>query len=102
VYIRTASVDLTTGWNKLWSAISSAAPTFFNTLAVIGVALIVFAVLGWIWRKWRGGANSKNLMWGLAIGAVLAGPQLIIPAVLKIIEIVITIIVGLLKIPGGS
>ena len=90
-------VDLTSGWNKLWSAISGVAPEFWVALTMIGVGLIIFATGKWALEKYtgRGGQGGKTIMWALVVGCLLAAPAVLIPLMLGIFELIISLVVSL-------
>lgn len=71
---------------------------------MIGVAIIVIAVGKFIWDKKRGGGGGfGSLIWPLVIGGLLAGPDIIIPNLLWIAELVINAFSALLdRVTGGQ
>lgn len=91
------SVNLVTGWQTLWTAINNALGPLAALLTAVGAALIVVAILGWIWERRRGGggAGHQKLFWTLIIGAVLASPDLLIPFFLTIADFIINAIANL-------
>lgn len=92
-------ISLKGGWEKLWSAVSGAAGTGLTTaLTVIGVALVLIAVIGYIWQRRRGGGGqSSGLIWTLIIGAILAGPTIVMPLLLTLIDWILNMFVNLGK-----
>lgn len=92
-------VDLVSGWNTLWGGISSNFSGLSKVLAVIGVAIIVFSLVSHFWQRRRGGAmgGAGNLAVPLIIGALFAGPEVVIPLFLKLAEFVINVIIGLVS-----
>lgn len=95
----TSTIDLTGGWDTIWGAVSSTDPTFFKVMTVVAVALLIGALIGFAWKKRNGGGNTKPLLWTIVVAAILAGPQVIIPIVLNIIEVLIDLIAN---IGGGA
>lgn len=89
-------MNLVSGWNQLMSAIPSG---LLTGATVIGVAMIAGFVLKWVYDSRKGGGtfSMKTFPWGgVLIGGALAGPQLIVPALLLIVGVLLTIIVALL------
>lgn len=86
-------VDLASGWTTLWGSISSSVgPQVHGLLTIIGVILLVFALGKYIFDKRRGGGATQGLsavLWTLLAGALLASPDLIIPAALTILDLII-------------
>ena len=89
------TVGLVDGWNTLWGAISGVSPQFWTAVTVIGVALLVVAVIGFVWSKRTGRGNSQMLLWTIVIAALCAGPQALIPLVLKVVELLIDLVIAL-------
>lgn len=79
-----AAVDFKAGWDKIWTAVQSGMGTGFTIfLTAVGVAIVVVAILAWVWGKARNRpTNAAGLVWSIAFGALLAAPALIIPFVL--------------------
>ncbi|MFE6966706.1 hypothetical protein ACFVAJ_16480 [Agromyces sp. NPDC057679] len=88
-----AQVDLTGAWSTFWSTVSSAfSGPLKVVLIVVGVGLIAFSILKFIWDKRRGGgARQSPIWWTLAIGGLLIAPDVLIPVVLSILEWVINL-----------
>lgn len=89
-------VSLKAGWTTLWGSVSSAAPGLTSMLTVIGVALVLIAVIGWIWQRRRGGGGqSSGMIWTLVVGAVLSAPAVVIPILLTIVDWIINTFINL-------
>lgn len=91
------TVDFVSAWSNLWAPIRSAAGgQFITILAMVGVALIVFSILGYFWQRRRGGGMSGmgNLLMPLILGAILAGPDVVIPILLWCAQTVVNVLVG--------
>ena len=91
-------MDLVGGWNQLWGAITGGG-NIGVVMAIIGVAIIVVSIVMWIIKK-RGGGGAGGAMggfpwWPVIGGAVLAGPTLMIPLILNIVQAVIKIAIAL-------
>lgn len=93
-------VDMAGAWDEIWSAFTGAFDSDITTLlTVIGAILMIGAIIGFFWEKRRGGGgmggqgNSK-LMWVLAVGALFAAPQVILPFLLTIADSVANFVLG--------
>lgn len=64
----------------------------FMTAAMLGTAVLFFSFCKYAWDKRRGGANPAALTWGVMVGGLLAGPGVLIPALLKIADAIINFI----------
>ncbi len=90
-------IDLSGSWNQLWGRISGGAGGLFTALAMLGVGLLVWSLIVFIWKKRSGGANPQSLIYSTATGAVLCGPNIIIPILLKFVDWIVDLVVALLK-----
>jgi len=95
------TINLVNGWNTVWTAVSSALGPLSTLLTAIGAILMVGSILGYLWERRKGGKDHSKLMWTLLIGAVLAGPTLLIPMFLHIADFVANSIAHLLT-KGGA
>jgi hypothetical protein len=99
----TGEIDLSGGWTTVWNAISGPLATFTTFLTAVGVIIIVMAVLKFLWDKRRGsgggggGQGASSIGWAIALGAVLAGPNLILPLVLEVVDIFANAAINLIK-----
>ncbi|WP_156250808.1 hypothetical protein [Pseudactinotalea terrae] len=92
--------NLLGAWERFWGVLSGAngVGTLFTILAVVGVLLIVGSGIKFLWDKRRGGgANSKALIWTIIAGAVLAGPNLFIPLILRLVDIVVNVLANIIR-----
>ncbi|MCL6424365.1 hypothetical protein Bequi_13425 [Brachybacterium sp. JHP9] len=81
-------VNFAGGWDTVWGAVSGQLGGVATLLTVIGMLMVLFSVLAWIYQK-RRGANMQGLggvFVVLFIGAVMAAPGAIIPGILRIID----------------
>jgi hypothetical protein len=69
-------------------------------LGVIGMLMVVGGILGWVFQRRKGGGGTAKFIWTFAIGAIIAGPQVIIPAVLKVIDLAAAAAVALINLGG--
>jgi hypothetical protein len=88
--VPSSSVDLSGAWSTFWSAVTaSAGAQLTNVLSVLGVAVLVFAVVGYLWQRARNvGGDSSKLVWAVAIGATLAAPGVIFPLMLTLVDVI--------------
>lgn len=91
-------IELVGPWNTLWGGITSSlggGKNFIGVVAVLGVILIVAGLITFLWQKRRGsGGNTKQLVMTTVIGALLAGPSVVIPLILTIAELLVNIVLG--------
>ena len=96
-----SKVDLAGGWAKLWASMSaSGAGPLLDTAVIIGVALLVIAVLTYIWEKRRGGANATKVMWTAILAAAMSAPVALFPAVFTMFDFVLNTLLGVLSALG--
>lgn len=96
-------INLSSGWDQLWSAVSRALGSSVTQLMlVIGVGLIAAAFIGWIWKRRRSGGGGMQDMsaiwWTMGIGAILAAPDLVLPLILNLVDAVVNAGANILKI----
>ena len=93
-----ASVNFQSGWSTVWKSVSGAVGAQLTTLlTAIGVVLVVFAIIRWLWDRRRSGfqGNHSGLLWTIGVGAVLAAPDVIIPLLLGLADLITNAVVGL-------
>lgn len=95
-----AAIDLDGGWDVLWGSIISASGMgrVAALAGALGVALVVVSLIGWIWQRRRRGGGGRNagLVVALVIGAIMAGPNVLLPRLLWIVDAVVNAFVNLL------
>ena len=98
-------VNLAAGWNTLWGAISSVIGGQITLiLTIIGVVMVIAAVGTWIFQRRRGGGVTQGLgaiLWTLIAGALLAAPQVVIPLILTILDLVINGLIAIFQATQG-
>jgi len=95
-----ASVNLSTNWSSINSSLTSAlgGSQLSSMLAIVGTVLVVFAVAKWLWDRRRNqGGNHQALLYTLVFGGVLAAPDVIIPMLLSILDVVINLGINLVN-----
>jgi len=104
ILLATSNINLVNGWSTLWNAINSALGNLAPLLTAVGAAMVVIAILGWIWERRRGGGGQghQKLLWTLLLGAVLASPDLLIPFFLTIADFIINAIANLAASHSGG
>jgi hypothetical protein len=98
VIIQAASnIDIASQWGTLWAAVTSGAPGITNILMAVGALLVIGSLVMWaIKRRTQRGLGDMTAVWGsLLIGALLLAPSVVIPIVLKLIDIIANIVVSL-------
>ena len=102
--LATSNINLVSGWNTLWNAINGALGSLATLLTAVGAAMVVIAIVGWIWERRRGGGGQghQKLLWTLIIGAVLASPDLLIPFFLTVADFIINAIANLVAPHSGG
>jgi len=103
------SVDLSKGWTDVWDGLKGdgAFAGVMNLLTAVGAVIVVMAVAKMLWEKRRGGGGggggagggkgSEGIMWALALGAMLAAPNLILPILLQILDVIANGVAGVFK-----
>lgn len=81
-------VNLVSSWQKFWDVVSAAiAPPVQTTITVIGVGLILFSIVKYLWEKRRGqGGKTGPVWWTLLFGGVLIAPEVLLPLLLSILQ----------------
>jgi len=90
------NVNLSAAWTTFWSAINRGQiSTLLTIVTVIGLIVMVSALLGFVFKKRRGGGgDTKGLWWAIAIGALCSAPNVLIPVILKLIDLIVNIVLG--------
>lgn len=98
-------VNLRGSWLKFWQAVTGGYDGLINMMAIIGVALVVFALIKWAWDRRRGGSMGQGAqpLWGALIpGAILAAPNVILPILLQILDWLANIVLSLVQKATGA
>lgn len=93
------NLNLVTAWNTLWKQLTSWAPGLGTVLAVLGLGIIAWFVVKWLWDKRRGGQGGGGGFptMALILGLVLAGPTVTLPIVLSIAQVIFVIFANLIN-----
>jgi len=89
-----SNLNLLNAWNTLWAQITSWAPGLGLILAVVGLLIIVFFVGKWGWDKRRGNGGGGFPTMALVFGLLLAGPTVVVPVILSILQVLFVVIVS--------
>lgn len=92
------TVNLAAAWAGLWGKVSGGSAAGLITLLTwVGVGMVAFAILKWAWSRRRGGAQAGLLGWPMFVGAALAAPNAVIPAVLWVIDLLANAVVNIAR-----
>lgn len=90
------AVDLSGGWTTLWGKINTGDfASVMTLLTIIGVALVIFSAVSWIWSKRRGGAPWSGVLWAAIVGGILVSPNVLIPWLLQLVDLIVNAVVRL-------
>lgn len=90
-----ADVSLANQWTAFWGKISGQSQVW-NFVGMIGVAMVVYAFVKWLWDRRRGGGGSHaGLVTMIVFGAVLASPNILMPIALRVADWLINLILRL-------
>lgn len=89
------SIDLVSAWNTFWNTVGGViSGPVQTTITVIGIGLILFTVVKYLWDKRRGtGGKTSPIWWTLVFGGVLIAPQVLIPLLLSVLQWVINLVI---------
>ena len=87
--------QLVEGWEKFWGAIPNSGG-IATLLAIAGGAIMAFFLVKWFWGKTRGGGGGGALQgfpwWPMGVGLLLTAPTFLIPAVLRVVQVIINLV----------
>lgn len=95
-------MNLTTGWNDFWNTLTGG-NGLGTVLAIVGVAIIVFFIAMYAWQKRRsgGGGGGGFPVMAVVLGLLLAGPALVMPVILSLLEALFQIVVNIIAVFAG-
>ena len=91
-----STLNLVTAWNTLWAQLTSWAPGLGTILAVVGMIIIAVSVGKWFWDKRRGSGGGGFPTMAVILGLLLAGPTVVIPVVLAIVQVLFSVVVSMI------
>lgn len=94
------AIDFVTDWSTLWGDLAPS-QGLLTDLGIIGVIVLVASLVGWVLERRRSGFGGgmrahSGLLWTMLFGALLAAPNVLIPALLTLIDLIINPIVNVL------
>lgn len=88
-------VGLKGAWDQLVAVIP---PGVMTLAAVIGVILVVFGLVSWLWRKRTGGGGLNGFpVMMVVLGGILAFPALLMGPALMLLEGLLNVFVSLIE-----
>lgn len=100
-------VDLSQGWADVWGGLTkeTAFANVMSLLTAVGAIIVVMAIGKLLWEKRRGsgggggmgGGKTDGIMWALALGAILCAPNLILPILLELLDIIANGVAGVFQ-----
>jgi hypothetical protein len=92
-------VHLKDGWDSFWSAVTTGGgPGLTVGLSVAGVIIVLGAAFKYLWDRRRGnGGMNLPLIIALIIGGACAGPGVILPLLLGILDLILNIIINIVN-----
>lgn len=93
-----SKIDLVSNWNTVWGKVKSAGGLgpLDNILLAVGAILILLSILQWLWKRRTGqSGNNQHVAWTLLLGAFLMLPQVLIPAALTIVDVIVNAIASI-------
>lgn len=94
-------VDFVGNWNKAWAVLSNGTESIWTTVAIVGIVVLVFSIGKFIWDRKRGsGGNTAGLLGAAAVGALMCSPQVVIPILLMIFQIIVNMFINFLGMIG--
>lgn len=85
-------IDLKGPWNKFIAMIPG---NVLTILAVVGIVILIVGIGMWIWKARRGGDKKAGIIL-VILGTLLAGPKIIIPAILSFLQVIVDFFVTLI------
>lgn len=97
------ALNLVRSWNTAWTAISGPLGRVSTWLAVVGALLVVVAIVEYArGRHSTSGGKHAKLLYTIVVGAVLAAPGFVVPALLTSVDFVVNTLLGLLGHKSGG
>ena len=89
------SVNFSGSWTTLYNDfVSAVGQPVMTTIALGGLAMVVVGIITWVIKKRRGGGgDNKGLLWTIGAGALLASPAIVIPLILKLVDLAVNFVI---------
>ncbi|PPG02680.1 hypothetical protein C5E06_09510 [Pseudoclavibacter sp. RFBI5] len=94
-------VGMVGGWNGLLDLSGGTGRGIMRFLTIFGVALIVWMIASWLYKRRSGGAGGFPVM-GLLAGLFFAALEILVPLVLAILQGILTLITSALTWFGAN
>ena len=81
--------DFRGGFDNFWSTITDSMPGLETFMNIIGIILVLFAVISYLWQHRKGSnwGGGTNVMVGAAVfGAVMMAPGILLPLILGVVD----------------
>jgi ABC-type glycerol-3-phosphate transport system permease component len=91
-------VNFSANWANLWSLLAPQLASILQFVGVIGIIIVVVSLITYAVQRRRGsGGNTSAVVGACILGAVLCSPQVLIPIVLIILDILINTVIQLVS-----
>ena len=97
IYASAGGTDLSGGWTKAWNAMTGSFHALVVAATIAGALIVAGGILHYLWQRKRGQAQIGPLLFTCVVGGILAGPNLLIPLFLKLIDQGIGMLASLLR-----
>lgn len=96
--------DLSGVWDTFWTAVTeSAGQSFSVALSVVGLMIVIGALLGYVWKRWRSTDARMGQLWlAILLGAVFAAPGILIPLALFLVDLIVNVGINLWNTGWGT
>jgi hypothetical protein len=94
--------DFRGSWDRIWSTLTGAAPGLQMAMNIIGVILLVFAFLSYLWQHRKGSnwSHGTAIIIGASIfGLAMLAPGVLFPLLLGVVDWLIAFAVNLFEDP---
>lgn len=92
-------ISLVERWDSLWGSISAdyGGHSLSEIVGYFGIALIIASLGLYAWRNSRGrsGGGFSPIFYATILGAALSAPNMIIPFFLRVLEFLISAVIGI-------
>lgn len=97
-------VDLSAVWKTFWNAVTEEAGANFSVvLSVVGLIIVIFTLLGYVWKRWRNQGAQMGQMWlAILLGGLFAAPAILIPLLLFLVDLIANVAINLWNTGWGN